>query len=103
MDIDVALNPLRAHDKPGAELARLAHSIAGTHTGALRRCVHRDERSISVRATRDDTDGTPMQARISGLLARGEEAIGIEIEPGRASGHGSVLRYDDINTVGHRR
>ena len=42
VNADVALDPLRAHYEPGAELACLADPIAGTHTGTLRHRVNRD-------------------------------------------------------------
>ena len=98
VDADVALNPLRAHDEAWAQLARIAHAIARTHAGALRGRVHGDERGIGVLRTGDDAHRTPVQARIGGLLARGEETVGVEVEPRSLTGHVIAL-YEEGASV----
>ena len=97
---DVALDALRAHDEARTQGTGIAQPIARTHAGALRHGVHRDQRSVVVEIPCNDADGTPVQTRIRGLLARREEAIGVEIQPNREIrvDYGRVL--NDTPSVG---
>ena len=92
---DVALDPLRAHDEAWAQLARIAQPIAGAHARALRHGVDGDEGRVGVRVSGDDTDRTAVQARIGRLLARGEETVGVEVEPRSWTRHEFALDEED--------
>ena len=69
----------------------IAQPVSGADASGLRRGVHRDERRSGVRLAGNDADGPPVQRWIGRLLARGEEAVGVEVEPRGGGGHGIVL------------
>ena len=76
-DGDVALDALRANGEAGAAKACVSETIARSDPCALRGGVDRDEgSSVRVRGARHDADRAPVQRRIGGLLAGGEETVG---------------------------
>ena len=96
MNRDVALNPLRAHDEAWAQLARIAqHNRPSARPRAFRHGIHGDQRGVGIGAPRDDTDRTAVQARIGRLLARGEETVGVEVEPRGRSRHAIALYEEE--------
>ena len=99
MDLDVALDPLGTHDEPWTPLARIADSVPGTHAGALRRRVDGDERRVRVRRPSDDIDRMAVQVRIGRLLARCEEPVAVEVQPGTGGPHADSKCKEGAHTV----